>query len=82
MLYSITNTSRQQRAKASKPRDSRSLDIKDQIIQIGQSLALSRSPHEIVGIVAQRVGQEATTKTIRKYLREAGVIPQAKKKGT
>ncbi|CAM3823865.1 hypothetical protein NJI34_43910 [Pseudomonas sp. S 311-6] len=68
---------------ARKPRGPRvDLDIQESIIQMGGKLAESHEPHEIVGIISQRISKAPSSKTIRSILREAKIIPAIQKSGT
>lgn len=60
---------------AKRPRQPRiDEDLKERLVSMGLRLKGTQSSHEIVGTISQQILDAPSKKTIRKYLREAGVI--------
>lgn len=81
-LQRLRDQKRQQMsAIARRPRQPRiDEDLKERVVAMGWRLKGAHSSHEIVGTISQQISDAPSKKTIRKYLREAGVIEEMKKK--
>ncbi|MDT0635040.1 hypothetical protein [Spectribacter hydrogenoxidans] len=78
-VYRANRIRHQNRANARQPRERE--DIRKETIQShGRRLAQRHPPHEITGIITSSVSDSPTAPTVRKWLREAGIIPALKKK--